>query len=258
MSSPTPPSAARLLTWVEPRGFRQAEWRAAWKSTLRLIGLTAIATLLFMGASMWLGGPELVWKLLLAGVALILLCLVVFLAVIHTRITIRVTGHAIVWALGETETAYPFPRIDHCAVIGPRPDRAVPYLLEVTLRNGDQETFAMPSSIPHQILRSTLEANGVAIVFKAPATTVRNPAAPDPFNDLIRDLGRDGLAAESSQIDQILHHTAWTTGSELLGALGLALQRLWPMVKGHCSTRTKNDFKRSAKLIRAAWRPFRL
>jgi hypothetical protein len=53
------------------------------------------------------------------------------------------------------------------------------------------------------------------------------------FEKLIRQLRADSHAAAAEKLDTILHRVAWTTGSELLGALGLeiaAFQRATPEV----------------------------
>lgn len=43
------------------------------------------------------------------------------------------------------------------------------------------------------------------------------------FDDLIASLHAEGHDEDAARLDDLLHHTAWTTGSELLGELGLAL-----------------------------------
>jgi hypothetical protein len=76
---------------------------------------------------------------------------------------------------------------------------------------------------------------------------------PDPFEDVIACLRRDGLADHAGGFDRILHQTAWTTGSEMLGELGLELKRQWPAAKAHGSKETKRAFKAAARVVRKSW-----
>ncbi|MEN6548308.1 MAG: hypothetical protein ABFE07_19885 [Armatimonadia bacterium] len=46
-----------------------------------------------------------------------------------------------------------------------------------------------------------------------------------PFDDLIAQARAEGHTAFADRLDDLLHHTAWTTGSELLGELGLAIRK---------------------------------
>lgn len=43
------------------------------------------------------------------------------------------------------------------------------------------------------------------------------------FDDLIRQLRSEGHSQFADKLDFLLHRVAWTTGSELIGELGLAL-----------------------------------
>jgi hypothetical protein len=51
------------------------------------------------------------------------------------------------------------------------------------------------------------------------------------FEELIRRLQEGGFAVIAQKLDEMLHRVAWTTGSELIGELGLeilAFQQMTP------------------------------
>ena len=53
----------------------------------------------------------------------------------------------------------------------------------------------------------------------------------DCFEELIRQLRSAGHEVTAQKLDDLLHGTAWTTGSELIGELGLeilAFQKITP------------------------------
>lgn len=50
------------------------------------------------------------------------------------------------------------------------------------------------------------------------------PPRPAPFDDLIAQARAEGHTDFADRLDDLLYHTAWTTGSELLGELGLAIR----------------------------------
>ena len=53
------------------------------------------------------------------------------------------------------------------------------------------------------------------------------------FDELIRRLRAEGHVAPADKLHRLLHEVAWTTGSELIGELGLAIltfQRSMPVV----------------------------
>ena len=41
------------------------------------------------------------------------------------------------------------------------------------------------------------------------------------FEELIRQLQTEGHTTSAQKLDHMLHQVAWTTGSELIGALGV-------------------------------------
>jgi len=84
----------------------------------------------------------------------------------------------------------------------------------------------------------------------------RPPQAPgDPFETLIVRLRGDGLTAEAAQIHTLRNEMAWTTGSELLGELGLALKRIRKTVRAKASPATKEAFRQGARAVHKTW-PF--
>src|SRR5262249_45660615 len=74
----------------------------------------------------------------------------------------------------------------------------------------------------------------------------------EPFDRLIAGLKAEGHLAEAQRLHTILHETAWTTSSELLGELGreiVAIQQTGPACgKGLCK-----ELKGSMRVIRRAW-----
>lgn len=46
----------------------------------------------------------------------------------------------------------------------------------------------------------------------------------DYFEELLVQLRTEGHTQAAEQLDSVLHHTAYTTGSELLGEVGRALR----------------------------------
>jgi len=63
----------------------------------------------------------------------------------------------------------------------------------------------------------------------------REQADYEPFDELISQLRAEGFEEVAAKLHTHLHETAWTTGSELLGELGLVLiafQRTQPATSG--------------------------
>ena len=82
-----------------------------------------------------------------------------------------------------------------------------------------------------------------------PATRDRDP---DCFEKLIRQLRTDGHEEAAHAIDTILHHTAWTTGTELLGELGLAI-RSFDRQAPRVSPALRRELKACMRVVRRAW-----
>jgi hypothetical protein len=81
---------------------------------------------------------------------------------------------------------------------------------------------------------------------------------PDPFESIVNCLKKEGLPDQANSFDELLHHVAWTTGTEMIGELGLEIKRMWPMVKARGSNETKESFRSAARLVRKSWPLFRL
>jgi hypothetical protein len=77
-------------------------------------------------------------------------------------------------------------------------------------------------------------------------------AAQDPFDGLIQQLRVDGHVESAARLHALLHETAWTTGSELIGELGLALlafERSTPVI-GH---ELRRALERCMGRVRQVW-----
>jgi hypothetical protein len=74
----------------------------------------------------------------------------------------------------------------------------------------------------------------------------------DCFDDLIVQLRATGHTSTADRLDVMLHRVAWTTGSELLGELGMEIlqfQRSTPSV----STALQQSLSRSLEMVRRVW-----
>ncbi len=72
------------------------------------------------------------------------------------------------------------------------------------------------------------------------------------FDELIRELRAEGHAAVAANLDELLHHTGWTTGSELMGELGLVLtafERSSPRM----SLNLRRRLDACMSLVRSVW-----
>jgi hypothetical protein len=78
------------------------------------------------------------------------------------------------------------------------------------------------------------------------------------FAALVESLRRDGATDEARQMDELLRHVAWTTGSEFLGEFGLAMKALKAAHWNRMSDNTKSCFRDAAAAVRKAWPRIRL
>ncbi len=77
-----------------------------------------------------------------------------------------------------------------------------------------------------------------------------------PFDALIACLRRNGLTQEADSLDLLLHKTAWTTGSELMGELGLAVKKI-RLAHLHDLTDTcQNCVRHSMEMVKRVWPDF--
>jgi hypothetical protein len=163
MREPAGSSRDKRLVWVEPKGFRKGELKGAWKSILRMIAAAVLVAVVVVCLSVWADlGVGAATPTLVAAAAIAVMCIAMWGVAHMTRITVKISAKAIVWTLGETSTKYRFEAIDHCEIkeSGPGGEAG---LFAVVLRNGDREVFGLASSLPLEVLRSTLEQRGVRI-----------------------------------------------------------------------------------------------
>ncbi len=76
---------------------------------------------------------------------------------------------------------------------------------------------------------------------------------PDPFAVLIDHLAQDGLTDEAARLNVILRQTAWTTGTEFLGAFGLEMKSMRRSVRRRASVETQVAFRSAAKVVKKCW-----
>jgi hypothetical protein len=75
----------------------------------------------------------------------------------------------------------------------------------------------------------------------------------EPFDSLVDDLRHDGLTVAADRLHALLHKTAWTTGSELYGELGLEMKGIRQAFGQRFSPRTKTSFKAAAAAVTKVW-----
>jgi hypothetical protein len=165
MQVPTPSSTPKRLSWIEPKGFRDAENRGLWKSPLRIAGLTFAAALVLICIGIWLDiGSEAAAKVLISAGGIAIVCGVAWIGVRFSRIRVKVTNKAIVWDLIDSPTVYRFSKIDHCEIGRTSVRGEMVPVLVVVLKNGDTEAFGIASGVSTEILRAMLEERGVRVV----------------------------------------------------------------------------------------------
>ena len=76
---------------------------------------------------------------------------------------------------------------------------------------------------------------------------------PDPFAVLIDRLAQDGLTEEATRLNVILRQTAWTTGTEFLGAFGSEMKSMRRSVRRRATAETKAAFRSAAKVVKKCW-----
>ncbi len=77
-----------------------------------------------------------------------------------------------------------------------------------------------------------------------------------PFDELIVSLRADGLDSEADRLHDLLHKTAWTTGSELMGELGREMTALKQEHGTRFSVATNAKLKAAFKMVRRVWPRF--
>lgn len=76
---------------------------------------------------------------------------------------------------------------------------------------------------------------------------------PSIFAVLIESMKEDDLASEANQLDALLRHVAWTTGSEFLGEFGLKMKTLKSAQWNRMSDKTRESFANVAVAILKVW-----
>lgn len=99
----------------------------------------------------------------------------------------------------------------------------------------------------HHVLTALRGQAGAASAAPAPA-----PSDDDCFAALIHQLRAEGYPEDADRLHAVRYEIAWTTGTELLGELGLAIlafkrkrPRMSPTLRGHV--------KACLKIVRRAW-----
>jgi hypothetical protein len=239
------------------------------------MALTAAATLICIGIAYWLDfdlGAEMAWILLIAAGGIVILCLIALVGAHLVPFTVKITDKAVVVEdQGDTPTIYRFRSVDHCEIGNASVGATTVSVLVVALKNGDREIFGIDPSVSIADLRATLEHRGVSVVTRTdtideqvisgekddPYSRIEH-FSPGPFQLLVNCLKKDGLLDQANRFDELLNHTAWTTGTEMLGELGMEMKRMWSVVKARGSRETKENFKSAARLVRMSWPRFRL
>jgi hypothetical protein len=125
-------------------------------------------------------------------------------------------------------------------------------------------TILLSPQYAERISRSSIDAysiSGDAIQrLSAALQRAKTPkAAPDEYNDgydcfrqLLQALYDEGFGEAAGRLDELLNHTAWTTSSELLGELGLAI-RDFERTRPAMTSSLRAILKHCKSVISSAW-----
>lgn len=88
------------------------------------------------------------------------------------------------------------------------------------------------------------------------------PTGYECLDQLITSLRRDGRSADAATLHALLHESAWTTSSEMLGQLGEALRSIERDAASDASApslspETKLHLDHCFELVQRAWPDFR-
>ena len=78
----------------------------------------------------------------------------------------------------------------------------------------------------------------------------------EPFEKLIISLRHDGLLKESDFLHQMIYEIACTTGSELIGELGLVIKKIWQESPLSLSDDSKKNMRESMVMVKRVWPDF--
>ena len=84
------------------------------------------------------------------------------------------------------------------------------------------------------------------------ATSVDGNDGYDCFRRLIERLRDEHFEEAAGRVDDLLNHTAWTTGSELIGELGLAI-RDFEGTKPAMTSLLRSSLKECKSVVRSVW-----
>ncbi len=70
---------------------------------------------------------------------------------------------------------------------------------------------------------------------------------------LVKRLSTEGLADHAAKLHTLIHDVAWTSGSELLGELGLELKRIQELHEPHLPSDLVEAISRSRAFVREYW-----
>jgi hypothetical protein len=76
---------------------------------------------------------------------------------------------------------------------------------------------------------------------------------PSPYAILIDCLQQDGLLTEAKELDGLLRHVAWTTGSEFMGEFGARMKKVKAKQWGRMSDKAKQAFRIASEPILKVW-----
>ena len=76
--------------------------------------------------------------------------------------------------------------------------------------------------------------------------------AQDSFEALLRQARTDGHAEFADRLDGVMHRTAWTTGTELIGELGLAVREC-ERSKPTLTPEMRRRLKECRRVVGMAW-----
>ena len=74
-----------------------------------------------------------------------------------------------------------------------------------------------------------------------------------PVDELIASLRADGWDDEADFFYTLVYKTAWTTGAELLGELGVKLREFKRSQRGRMSALTTTKVEESLRMVQGTW-----
>lgn len=77
-----------------------------------------------------------------------------------------------------------------------------------------------------------------------------------PFDEFIASLRADGLNDDADRLHSMIYKVAWTTGSELLGELGLAMKDMARKLGDSLSQSTRARLEAAFEMITTVWPDF--